>query len=169
MQHILHWVNITVLLKNVLKKSPKIRKNSTDYEAFVRTAICAEIREKKLYLFLPPIQSAEAFLDLIASIETTAAQLNMPVMIEGYEAPSDLRIEKMRVTPDPGVIEVNIHPTSVGKSSMMSSERCMKQAHYSRLGTEKFMQDGKHTGTGGGNHVTIGGLTPSDSPLLAKS
>jgi len=148
------------------KKTTKDTKNSTDYEAFVRTAICAEIREQKLYLFLPPIQEAEAFLDLIASIETTAEQLNMAVMIEGYEAPSDLRIEKMRVTPDPGVIEVNIHPTSSWEELNDVIGTLYEQAHYSRLGTEKFMQDGKHTGTGGGNHVTIGGLTPSDSPLL---
>lgn len=141
-------------------------KSSTDYEAFVRTAICTEIREQKLYIFLPPIQSAEAFLDLIASIEVTAEQLDMAVMIEGYEAPNDLRLEKMRVTPDPGVIEVNIHPTSSWKELNTVIKTLYEQAHFSRLGTEKFMQDGKHTGTGGGNHVTIGGLTPSDSPLL---
>ena len=148
------------------KKTTKNTKDSTDYEAFVRTAICAEVREKKLYLFLPPIMKLEAFLDLIASIEVTAAQLNMPVMIEGYEPPSDLRIEKIRVTPDPGVIEVNIHPTSSWGELNDVIGTLYEQAHYSRLGTEKFMQDGKHTGTGGGNHVTIGGLTPSDSPLL---
>ncbi|MDO9304811.1 MAG: transglutaminase family protein [Sulfuricurvum sp.] len=148
------------------KKTTKNTKDSTDYEAFVRTAICAEVREKKLYLFLPPIMQLEAFLDLIASIEITAAQLNMPVMIEGYEPPSDLRIEKIRVTPDPGVIEVNIHPTSSWEELNDVIGTLYEQAHFSRLGTEKFMQDGKHTGTGGGNHVTIGGITPSDSPLL---
>jgi len=148
------------------KKTTKNTKDSTDYEAFVRTAICAEVREKKLYLFLPPIMQLEAFLDLIASIEITASQLNMPVMIEGYEPPSDLRIEKIRVTPDPGVIEVNIHPTSSWEELNDVIGTLYEQAHFSRLGTEKFMQDGKHTGTGGGNHVTIGGITPSDSPLL---
>lgn len=141
-------------------------KANTDYEAFVRTAICAEIRDQKLFLFLPPIQHAEAFLDLIASIEITAAALKMAVMIEGYEPPHDLRIEKMRVTPDPGVIEVNIHPTSSWGELCDVIGTLYKEAHYSRLGTMKFMVDGKQSGTGGGNHVTIGGLTPSDSPLL---
>jgi uncharacterized protein (DUF2126 family) len=150
------------------KKASKHTKGHADYEAYVRTAICAEIREERLYLFLPPIQNAEAFLDLIASIETTAAQLDMVVMIEGYEPPNDLRIEKMRVTPDPGVIEVNIHPTSSWGELNDVIGTLYEQAHFSRLGTEKFMQDGKHTGTGGGNHVTIGGLTPSDSPLLRR-
>jgi len=88
------------------------------------------------------------------------------VMIEGYEPPHDLRIEKMRVTPDPGVIEVNIHPTSSWQELTGVIDTLYEEAHQSRLGTLKFMQDGKQMGTGGGNHVTIGGLTPSDSPLL---
>jgi uncharacterized protein (DUF2126 family)/transglutaminase-like putative cysteine protease len=155
--------------EGVLERARKVTektKENTDYEAFVRTGICAEIREKKLYIFLPPILALEPFLDLIASIEVTAGQLDMAVMIEGYEPPSDLRIEKIRVTPDPGVIEVNIHPTSSWGELSELIGTLYEQAHYSRLGTEKFMQDGKHTGTGGGNHVTIGGLTPQDSPLL---
>lgn len=138
----------------------------TEYEVFVRTALSVEIREKKLFIFLPPLTHTEAFLDLIASIEAAAAALNMPVMIEGYEPPHDLRIEKLRVTPDPGVIEVNIQPSSSWKELKDVVGTLYKEAHYSRLGTMKFMQDGRQTGTGGGNHVTIGGLTPGDSPLL---
>lgn len=141
-------------------------KPSPDYEVFVRTALSIEIRESKLFIFLPPITNTEAFLDLIASIEETAEALNMVVMIEGYEPPHDLRIEKMRVTPDPGVIEVNIHPTSNWGDLSHVITTLYEEAHQSRLGTLKFMQDGKQGGTGGGNHVTIGGLTPSDSPLL---
>lgn len=141
-------------------------KTTTDYEVFVRTALSVEIREQKLFIFLPPINHTEAFLDLIASIEETAEALNMPVVIEGYEPPSDLRIEKIRVAPDPGVIEVNIHPTSSWGELTEVIDALYEDAHQSRLGTLKFMQDGKQSGTGGGNHVTIGGITPSDSPLL---
>jgi uncharacterized protein (DUF2126 family)/transglutaminase-like putative cysteine protease len=141
-------------------------KEFTDYDVFVRTALSVEIRENKLFVFLPPITNTEAFLDLIASIEETAEALQMSVMIEGYEPSSDLRIEKMRVTPDPGVIEVNIHPTSDWGELSHLITTLYEEAHQSRLGTLKFMQDGKQGGTGGGNHVTIGGLTPSDSPLL---
>ncbi len=136
------------------------------YDAFVRTALSVEVREGKLFIFLPPLQVAEAFMDLMAAIETTAAALKIPVMLEGYEPPNDLRIEKIRVTPDPGVIEVNIHPTSTWKELSDTILDLYEEARQSRLGTEKFMVDGKHTGTGGGNHVTIGGLTPPDSPLL---
>ncbi|MDD2829438.1 MAG: transglutaminase family protein [Sulfuricurvum sp.] len=148
------------------EKVSKKTKSSTDYEVFVRTALSIEIRENKLFIFLPPITNTEAFLDLIASIEETAEALNMAVMIEGYEPPHDLRIEKMRVTPDPGVIEVNIHPTTSWEELSHVITTLYEEAHQSRLGTLKFMQDGKQGGTGGGNHVTIGGLTPSDSPLL---
>ncbi|MGE4472914.1 MAG: DUF2126 domain-containing protein [Sulfuricurvum sp.] len=147
-------------------KVQKKTKHTADYEVFVRTALSIEIRENKLFIFLPPITNTEAFLDLIASIEETAEALNMAVMIEGYEPPHDLRIEKMRVTPDPGVIEVNIHPTSSWKELTNVINTLYEEAHQSRLGTLKFMQDGKQSGTGGGNHVTIGGITPGDSPLL---
>lgn len=153
-------------VKSRAAKATKKTKSFTDYEAFVRTALSVEIRENKLFIFLPPITNTEAFLDLIASIEETAEALNMSVMIEGYEPSSDLRIEKMRVTPDPGVIEVNIHPTSDWGELSHLITTLYEEAHLSRLGTLKFMQDGKQGGTGGGNHVTIGGLTPSDSPLL---
>ncbi len=153
-------------VKERAAKVKQTTKKTADYETFVRTAISIEIREKKLFIFLPPITNTEAFLDLIASIEETAEAMKMAVMIEGYEPPHDLRIEKMRVTPDPGVIEVNIHPTSSWQELTGVIDTLYAEAHQSRLGTLKFMQDGKQSGTGGGNHVTIGGITPSDSPLL---
>lgn len=135
-------------------------------QPFVRTAICAEVREEKLYLFLPPLDSAEDFLDLVASIEKTAEALKVPVILEGYEPPRDNRLEVLKVTPDPGVIEVNVHPAKNWKELTDNTLRLYEEAKKCRLGTEKFMLDGKHTGTGGGNHVTLGGVTPADSPLL---
>ncbi|MGC6430589.1 MAG: DUF2126 domain-containing protein [Jejuia sp.] len=137
-------------------------------EYFIRTALCAEIRDNKLYLFLPPIDTAEMFLDLMASIEATAKTLNTPVILEGYNPPHDNRLESLKITPDPGVIEVNVHPAKNWKELTYNTTTLYKLAKESRLGTEKFMIDGKHTGTGGGNHVTLGGITPADSPLLRK-
>ena len=145
--------------------------NGLDYTKpsyFIRTALCAEVREGKLYLFLPPLDAAEAFLDLIASIEATAKELNIPVTMEGYGPPHDNRIESMKITPDPGVIEVNVHPMKSWDELVKNTEILYGEAKQARLGTEKFMLDGKHTGTGGGNHVTLGGVTPSDSPLLRR-
>lgn len=135
---------------------------------FVRTAICSEIRAGKLYLFLPPLNSIDAFLDLIASIEAVAKKLNIPVILEGYNPPHDNRVESMKITPDPGVIEINVHPIHNWENLVDNTLMLYEEAKKARLGTEKFMLDGKHTGTGGGNHVTLGGITPADSPLLRK-
>ncbi len=135
---------------------------------FIRTALCAEVRDGKLHLFLPPLDSAEIFLDLMASIEATANELSIPVVIEGYDPPKDSRLESLKVTPDPGVIEINVHPAKNWEELTHNTLTLYDQAKKSRLGTEKFMLDGKHTGTGGGNHVTLGGITPADSPLLRR-
>lgn len=134
----------------------------------IKTALSVEVRNGILYVFIPPMQYLEHYLDLMASIESTAAQLNMPVRIEGYEPPSDYRLERLVVSPDPGVIEVNIHPSKSWKELCHNTTVLYEQARLSRLGTEKFMLDGRHTGTGGGNHITIGGSRPSDSPLLRR-
>jgi uncharacterized protein (DUF2126 family)/transglutaminase-like putative cysteine protease len=134
----------------------------------IKTALCVEVREGIIYTFLPPVDTLEQYLDLIASIEATAAKLQTPVRIEGYEPPRDYRIERLVVSPDPGVIEVNIHPSRNWKELVTNVDALYDEAFLSRLGTEKFMLDGKHTGTGGGNHITIGGEKPSDSPLLRR-
>ena len=123
---------------------------------YVRTAICAEVRENKLFLYLPPLDSAEDFLDLVASIEATAKELKVPVILEGYEPPRDNRLEVLKVTPDPGVIEVNVHPAKNWQELTDNTLTLYAETKQARLGTEKFMLDGKHTGTGGGNHVTSG-------------
>ncbi|HEX5113080.1 MAG TPA: transglutaminase family protein, partial [Saprospiraceae bacterium] len=134
----------------------------------IKTALSAEVRNGVLYLFIPPMQYLEHYLDLLASIEATASKLQMPVRVEGYEPPRDNRMERLVVSPDPGVIEVNIHPAKNWKELCRNTDVLYEQARLSRLGTEKFMLDGRHTGTGGGNHVTIGGPTPADSPLLRR-
>ncbi|MFP8965987.1 DUF2126 domain-containing protein [Pokkaliibacter sp. CJK22405] len=133
-----------------------------------RTALCVEARNGRLHLFLPPLQHLEHFVGLIEAIEATAAELSLPVVLEGYEPPKDYRLQKLAVTPDPGVIEVNIHPAASWRDLVTNTETLYDEAHKSRLGTEKFMLDGLHSGTGGGNHVTLGGKTPADSPLLRR-
>lgn len=136
--------------------------------ATIKTALSIEARDGIIYIFFPPTQYLEHYLDLVASVEATAQKLNMPVRIEGYDPPRDYRMERLVVSPDPGVIEVNIHPAKNWKELRHIIDTLYEQAFLSRLGTEKFMLDGKHTGTGGGNHITIGGATPSNSPLLRR-
>lgn len=132
------------------------------------TALCVEVRDGRLHVFLPPLTKLEHYLDLIASIEKIAQENSTPVRLEGYEPPRDYRVNRLSVTPDPGVIEVNIHPSHNWDELVQYTEVLYEQALLSRLGTEKFMLDGRHTGTGGGNHVTIGGPTPADSPVLRR-
>lgn len=151
--------------KNKADKKPKKQKVYSDV---IRTAICIEPRDGKLHLFLPPLTHLENYLQLIATIEKTAKELGIPVVLEGYEPPKDSRLQKLLVTPDPGVIEVNIHPAESWDDLVDNTARLYQAAHECRLGTEKFMLDGRHTGTGGGNHITIGGTSPANSPLLRR-
>lgn len=132
------------------------------------TAVCVEARGGCLHVFLPPLQRLEHALDLIAAVEQTAAARDIPVAVEGYAPPADGRLERLLVTPDPGVIEVNIHPARTWDELEACTLALYEEARLARLGTEKFMLDGRHTGTGGGNHVTLGGPTPADSPFLRR-
>jgi len=134
----------------------------------VRTALCIEPRAGRLHVFMPPLAELADYLELIAAVEDTAAELRMPVLVEGYHPPSDPRLRKLEVTPDPGVIEVNLHPAGGWDELVSNTTILYDEAHHTRLGTEKFMIDGRHTGTGGGNHLTLGGAQAADSPLLRR-
>ena len=133
-----------------------------------RSALCAEPRGGLLYLFMPPTAALEDYLEIATAIEDTAAEFALPVVLEGYEPPSDPRLAHFRITPDPGVIEVNIHPAASWDELVERTSTLYEEAHQSRLSTEKFMLDGRHTGTGGGNHFVLGGATPADSPFLRR-
>ncbi|MCC6438886.1 MAG: transglutaminase family protein [Acidimicrobiales bacterium] len=137
-------------------------------DAVIRTALTIEARAGVLRVFLPPLEQLDAALELVRLLEQTAAATGLPLVIEGYPIPFDRRVLRLAVTPDPGVIEVNIHPTGSWDEYVETTRDLYALARESRLGTEKFQLDGRHSGTGGGNHVTIGGPTPADSPLLRR-
>ena len=132
------------------------------------TAVCVERRDGRIHVFLPPIESLEAYLELIAVVEEAAAQEAVPVVVEGYPPPRDPRCLHLVVTPDPGVIEVNLHPAASWADLRDTTTALYEVARTQRLTTERFELDGTHSGTGGGNHVTLGGPTPADSPLLRR-
>jgi uncharacterized protein (DUF2126 family) len=137
-------------------------------EVVVRTAVCVEARHGTVHVFLPPFAALEPALELLRLVEDTAAELSLPVVVEGYPAPHDARLRRFSVTPDPGVIEVNVHPAHSWAELSAITQCLYDEARQARLGTEKYHLDGHHTGTGGGNHVTLGGPTPADSPLLRR-
>lgn len=144
-------------------------KTATTFDVYtVKTALCIEVREGRICVFMPPVQYFEHYLDMLKSIESAASRAGVSVVIEGYEPPFDNRVTKLSLSPDPGVLEVNIHPALSWNEIVNNYDLLFEEARATRLGTEKFMLDGKHTGTGGGNHITIGGITPADSPLLRR-
>ena len=161
-----------------------IPKKQESAQGLTRTALCVEVRDPRrasgpkteavgsasgvLYVFLPPVARLEDYLDLVGAIELTAEELGVKVVLEGYPPPRDPRLKVLAVTPDPGVIEVNIHPAHNWKDLVDHTEFLYQAAFESHLSAEKFMTDGRHTGTGGGNHFVMGGATPAESPFLRK-
>ncbi|CAN0626220.1 TGc domain-containing protein [Burkholderia multivorans] len=133
-----------------------------------RTALCVEVRNGILYVFMPPLAALEDYLDLLNAVELTAQALDVTLVLEGYPPPRDARLKLLQVTPDPGVIEVNIHPAGHFGELVRHTEFLYDAAFHSRLCSEKFMVDGRHVGTGGGNHFVLGGATPADSPFLRR-
>jgi len=134
----------------------------------IRVAMTVQARGGLLYLYLPPLPAAEDWLALVAAIEATAARLGRPVVLEGYKPSYDRRVLGFSITPDPGVMEVNIHPARSWNELVTRTEQLYEQARHVGLTAEKFMVDGRHVGTGGGNHVVMGAMTPEDSPFLRR-
>ncbi len=140
----------------------------TSAAGIVRTAMAFEPRDGHLHVFMPPTERMEDYLDLVTALEDTAEELGQPVFLEGYTPPNDSRVLNFSVTPDPGVIEVNIHPSANWTDLVERTEIVYEEARTTRLGAQKFMIDGRHTGTGGGNHFVLGGPSAADSPMLRR-
>ncbi len=165
-EHKIELVDRFAIREKIAERATKVSKYKS--EDLFTTAICAQVVNGNLHLFLPPVEEVNHFLDLLHTIELTAEKLNISVVLEGYQAPHHNEIVKLVVAPDPGVIEVNIHPTQTWGELNEIYDVLFDAAEEVGLGTNKFMLDGKHTGTGGGNHITLGGKTPADSPILRR-
>ncbi len=149
-------------------RKPAAVKKKPAAKEVIHTALTLEVRDGVLYAFMPPVTRIEAWLALVAALEDCAARLKQPLRLEGYPPPRDPRLLSLSITPDPGVIEVNIHPADGWEVLENRTEALYEEARLARLATEKFMLDGRHTGTGGGNHITLGGATAADSPFLRR-
>jgi uncharacterized protein (DUF2126 family) len=151
-----------------VKVKTKHKKAKPTPREVIHTALCVQVRDGRLFVFMPPTNRLDDYLALLRAVEDTASALKLKVCIEGYTPPRDARMKMLSVTPDPGVIEVNIHPAATWSELVNNVTILYEEARLSRLGTEKFMLDGRHTGTGGGNHATLGGATAADSPMLRR-
>ncbi len=145
-----------------------VQEQQTRGSGGVRTALSIEIRDGMLCAFMPPTEKLEDYLELVAVVEATAEEMQMQVHIEGYAPPYDPRVEVIKVTPDPGVIEINVQPAKSWREAVDITLGLYEDAAKTRLGANKFLIDGRHTGTGGGNHVVVGGDTPQDLPFLRR-
>lgn len=139
-----------------------------DPEEAHRTALAFEERDGKVFVFLPPTTRLEDYADLLHLVEVAARETGCPVVLEGYPPPPEPGLTSLSVTPDPGVIEVNVQPTATWAEQRDLTTTLYSEARLAKLTTEKFDFDGLHTGTGGGNHLTLGGRQPIDSPLLRR-
>lgn len=134
----------------------------------VRTALCVEPRAGVIQVFLPPVPTTEDFLELVAAVEDAAAESEVPVSVEGYPPPGDPRLRSCLVTPDPGVLEVNLPVTETFEDYAKLMATISDAANHAGLTTEKYQLDGREVGSGGGHHLTLGGPSTLESPFLSR-
>jgi uncharacterized protein (DUF2126 family)/transglutaminase-like putative cysteine protease len=147
---------------------PALSSTAETATELIRPALCLQARDGRLHVFLPYSSNLADYLDLLAAVEDTCQYLHKPVWLEGYAPPSDPRLRSFSVTPDPGVLEVNLPPASDWDELEQINTVLFEEARRNRLTAEKFAYDGSHLATGGGSHIVIGGATVFDSPFLRR-
>jgi uncharacterized protein (DUF2126 family)/transglutaminase-like putative cysteine protease len=147
---------------------PALSSTAETAPELIRPALCVQAREGRLHVFLPYASQLADYLDLVAAVEDTCQYLHQPVWLEGYAPPFDPRLRSFSITPDPGVLEVNLPPASSWDELEQINTVLFEEARHNRLTAEKFSYDGSHLATGGGSHVVIGGATVLDSPFLRR-
>jgi len=147
---------------------PPLSNTAETATVLIRTALCVQAREGRMHVFLPFASELADYLDMVAAVEDTCEYLQMRVWVEGYTPPSDPRLRFFSVTPDPGVLEINLPPASNWDELEALNTLLFEEARTNRLTAEKFNYDGSHVATGGGSHIVIGGATVLDSPFLRR-
>ncbi len=162
------WKELKEKIEKRISKQPDNEYLKKDEFGYVKTALCIESRGGKLFAFLPPTYYAEHYLELIAAVEIICEQQQLPITLEGYDPPKDTRTGDFHITPDPGVIEVNVQPAKSWDELKNINETVYDEVFKTSLTAEKFLIDGRRTGTGGGNHIIAGGIMPDESPFLRR-
>jgi uncharacterized protein (DUF2126 family)/transglutaminase-like putative cysteine protease len=147
---------------------PPLSSTAETATELIRPSLCVEARSGRLHVFLPYASQLADYLDVVAAVEDTCRHLQTPIWLEGYTPPADTRMRSFSVTPDPGVLEVNLPPASNWDELVAMNTLLFEEARGNRLTAEKFNYDGGHVATGGGSHIVIGGATVLESPLLRR-
>jgi uncharacterized protein (DUF2126 family) len=147
---------------------PALSSTADTATELIRPALCVQAREGRLHVFLPYASKLADYLDLVAAVEDTCQYLGRPVCVEGYTPPPDPRLRSFSVTPDPGVLEVNLPPASNWDELEQINTVLFEEAGKNRLTAEKFTYEGGHIATGGGSHIVVGGATVLESPFLRR-
>jgi len=147
---------------------PAISSTADTAPMLIRPALCVQAVEGRLHVFLPYTPVVADYLDLVAAVEDTCRHLEVSVWIEGYAPPPDPRLKSYGLTPDPGVLEVNLPPTANWDDLEELNAILHEEAHGNRLIASKFAYDGSHLSTGGGSHIVLGSKTMAESPVLRR-
>lgn len=133
-----------------------------------RTALCVEARAGRLFVFLPPVSHLEHYLDLVAAVEVSAEALKLDVSLEGYPPPEDPRLRRFWIEPDAGVLRLDLPETSNWDELLTTLGAAYEEAWALGLGTERLSADDGRLASGGGGPLTIGGVSPAESPFLTR-
>ncbi len=147
---------------------PPLAQDDDSASEKIRPSLCVEARDGRLHIFFPYLSKLPDYLDLVAAVEDTCAYLGRRVWLEGYPPPRDPRLLAFGATPDPGVLEINLPPAERWDEIERVNTILYEEASKLRLTTDKFTADGGHGATGGGNHITLGGVSTLDSPFLRR-
>ena len=134
----------------------------------VPATLDVQCRDGLLHVFLPPRRALQEWLDLVAAIEATSAEAGRRVILEGHAPPRDPRLQSVSAAPGPGVIEIRMPASASWSQQVQRTRQLYEAARHADLAAETFMIDGRHVGTGGGNHLVMGGARPSDSPFRRR-
>lgn len=133
-----------------------------------RTALCVEVREGRLAVFLPPLTHLEHWLDLVATVEAAAEAAGLPVLLEGYEPPEDCRLRRLTIEPDAGILRIVLPASDSSEELSVRLATIYREAEASGLRAERVAGDGRRLPPGGNAEIVLGGTSPTASPFLVR-
>ncbi|HSI11844.1 MAG TPA: transglutaminase family protein [Chthoniobacter sp.] len=134
-----------------------------------RRALTAEVVDKQLHIFLPPLLQP-AFLSMLEAVVTAANEQGVATLTFGGYVPSDEAgiWTRLAIAADPGVLEINLPPCATWREYAGWLDILERAAAPAGLRSFKQLSPEDQTGTGGGNHLLFGGPSLEDHPLFTR-